>query len=48
MAATFIASRPATRRQGIILVAGKNYSGAILSGSVVTMTISGLLTLDPA
>jgi len=38
----------ASRRQGIILVAGKNFSGAILSGSVVTMTISGLLTLDPA
>lgn len=46
VAATFIASRSASPRQGILLVAGMNFFGAILGGSAVAMTISGLLTLD--
>jgi PiT family inorganic phosphate transporter len=47
VAATFIASRSASPRQGILLVAGMGFFGAILGGSAVAMTISGLLTLAP-
>lgn len=45
VAATFIASRSATPRQGILLVAGMNFLGAILGGSAVAFTLSGLLTI---
>ena len=47
IAATFIASRCAKPAQGVILVASMNFFGAILGGSAVALTISGLLTLDP-
>ena len=48
IAATFIASRSATPRQGILMVAGMNMLGAILGGSAVAFTLSGLLTItDP-
>jgi PiT family inorganic phosphate transporter len=45
VAATFIASGSATPRQGIIMVAGMNFLGAILGGSAVAFTLSGLLTI---
>ena len=44
IAATFIASRSATPKSGIIFVAGVSLVGAILGGSAVAFTISGLLT----
>lgn len=47
IAATFIASRSATPRQGIILVAAMGFLGALLGGSAVAFTISGLLALEP-
>lgn len=47
IAATFIASRSAKPAQGMILVAAMNFFGAILGGSAVAFTISGLLTLNP-
>lgn len=47
VAATFIASRSASPRGGILLVAGMDFLGAIFGGSAVAMTISGLLTLAP-
>jgi len=43
IAATFIASRSATPRQGIVFVAFFNFIGAILGGSAVALTISGLI-----
>lgn len=43
IAATFIASRSATPRQGIMLVAGMNVMGAILGGTAVAFTISELI-----
>ena len=43
IAATFIASRSATPRQGIVLVAGMNVLGAVLGGSAVAFTLSGLI-----
>jgi len=43
IAATFIASRSATPRQGIVFVAFFNFVGAILGGSAVALTISGLI-----
>lgn len=46
VAATFIASGSATPRQGIIMVAGMNFLGAILGGSAVAFTLSGLLTIS--
>jgi PiT family inorganic phosphate transporter len=45
MAATFIASRSASPRQGILLVGVMGFLGALLGGSAVAFTISGLLTL---
>jgi len=45
-AATFIASRSATPRRGILLVAGMALLGAILGGSAVAFTLSGLLTIQ--
>lgn len=43
IAATFIASRSATPRQGIALVAIMNALGAVLGGSAVAFTLSGLI-----
>lgn len=43
IAATFIASRSATPREGILLVAGMNVLGAVLGGSAVAFTLSGLV-----
>jgi len=45
IAATFIASRSATPKAGIILVAGMSFLGAILGGSAVAFTLTGLLTV---
>ena len=45
IAATFISSRSATPKSGIIFVAGVSLVGAILGGSAVAFTISGLLIL---
>ena len=45
VAATFIASGSAPPRQGIVMVAGMNFLGAILGGSAVAFTLSGLLTI---
>jgi len=47
VAATFIAFRSASPRQGILLVAGMIFSGAILGGSAVAMTKSGRDELKP-
>lgn len=43
VAATFIASRSATPRQGIIFVTLFNVIGALLGGTAVVLTISGFL-----
>jgi PiT family inorganic phosphate transporter len=43
IAATFIASRSAAPRQGIAIVAGLNGLGAVLGGSAVAFTLSGLI-----
>jgi inorganic phosphate transporter, PiT family len=49
IAATFIASRSATPRQGIVLVAGMNVLGALFGGSAVAFTLSGLIeVIEPA
>ena len=45
IAATFIASRSATPKSGILFIAGVALMGAILGGSAVAFTISGLLIL---
>jgi len=45
IAATFIASRSATPKMGIILVAAMSFFGAIGGGSAVAFTLTGLLTL---
>jgi PiT family inorganic phosphate transporter len=47
VAATFIASRSASPRQGIVFVSLMNLAGALLGGSAVALTISGLLALPP-
>ncbi|MDD1695853.1 MAG: inorganic phosphate transporter [Methanoregula sp.] len=47
IAATFIASRSASPKAGIIFIAGVSLLGAILGGSAVAFTISGLLILPP-
>lgn len=48
IAATFIASRSATPRQGILLVAAMNVLGAVFGGSAVASTLSGLIVVvDP-
>lgn len=44
IAATFIASRSATPRQGIVFVTLCNVVGALLGGSAVALTISGILS----
>jgi len=45
IAATFIASRSASPRQGIILVAMMSFAGAMLGGSAVAFTITELVTV---
>jgi PiT family inorganic phosphate transporter len=44
IAATFIASRSATPKAGILLVALMSFLGAILGGSAVVFTLTGLLS----
>ena len=46
LAATLIASRSATPKQGVILIAVMSFLGAILGGSAVAFTLSGLITTD--
>jgi PiT family inorganic phosphate transporter len=45
IAATFIASRSASPRSGILLVAGMSLLGAIFGGSAVVFTMAGLISL---
>lgn len=45
IAATFIASRSATPKAGILLVAGMSFLGAMLGGSAVAFTLAGLVEL---
>lgn len=45
IAATFIASRSASPKRGIIFIAGVSLLGAILGGSAVAFTIAGLVSL---
>ncbi|MGC9435530.1 MAG: anion permease [Methanomicrobiales archaeon] len=47
IAATFIASRSATPARGITLVAIMAGAGAVLGGSAVAFTLSGLLAIAP-
>lgn len=46
MAATFIASRSASPREGIVMVAFMSFLGALLGGSAVAFTLSGLVTIE--
>jgi len=46
IAATFIASRSATPRTGILLVALMSFSGTLLGGSAVAFTIAGLVSVS--
>jgi PiT family inorganic phosphate transporter len=48
VAASFIASRSAMPKQGILFVAGMDFLGALLGGSAVAFTISGLLLMEPS
>jgi len=48
IAATFIASRSATPKTGILLIAFMSLAGAILGGSAVAFTLSGLVSLPSA
>jgi PiT family inorganic phosphate transporter len=48
VAASFIASRSAQPKQGIIYVAGMDFLGALLGGSAVAFTITGLLLMEPS
>ncbi|HOT95277.1 MAG TPA: inorganic phosphate transporter [Methanoregulaceae archaeon] len=45
IAASFIASRSATPRQGIVLITTMNVLGAIFGGSAVASTLSGLIVV---
>ncbi|HEX3000846.1 MAG TPA: inorganic phosphate transporter, partial [Methanoregula sp.] len=45
IAATFIASRSASPRSGIILVAGMSLLGAVFGGSAVAFTMAGLISV---
>jgi PiT family inorganic phosphate transporter len=47
IAATFIASRSATPRQGIMFLAALDFLGVLFGGSAVAFTISTLLFLPP-
>lgn len=44
LAATLIASRSTSPKQGVILIASVSFLGAILGGSAVAFTLSGLIT----
>ncbi len=44
--ATFIASRSATPKEGMLLVACMSFLGAMLGGSAVAFTLAGLVTLS--
>ncbi|MDI6720120.1 MAG: inorganic phosphate transporter [Methanomicrobiales archaeon] len=46
IAATFIASRSATPRRGILFIAGLQFAGALLGGTAVAFTLSSLLAFD--
>jgi inorganic phosphate transporter, PiT family len=46
LAATFIASRSASPKQGVMVIALMSFLGAILGGSAVAFTLSGLITTD--
>ncbi len=46
IAATFVASRSATPRRGILFIAGLQFGGALLGGTAVAFTLSGLLAVD--
>jgi PiT family inorganic phosphate transporter len=46
--ASFIASRSALPRQGMLFIAGMDFLGALLGGSAVAFTISGLLLMEPS
>lgn len=48
IAATFIASRSATPKSGVLLVAGMSFLGAMLGGSAVAFTLAGLVSLPSA
>jgi len=48
IAATFIASRSATPRTGVILIALMSFFGALGGGTAVAFTLTGLLTLPSA
>ena len=45
IAATFIASRSATPRKGILFIAGVGFLGAVFSGSAVALTLAHLVTI---
>jgi inorganic phosphate transporter, PiT family len=45
IAATFIASRSATPKKGVIFIAVMSFLGAILGGSAVAFTLTGLVSL---
>ncbi len=44
LAATLIASRSATPKQGVTLIAAMSFLGAVLGGSAVVFTLTGLIT----
>jgi inorganic phosphate transporter, PiT family len=46
LAATLIASRSATPKQGVIFIALMSFLGAILGGSAVAFTLTGLISTD--
>jgi len=46
LAATLIASRSATPKQGVVFIALISFLGAILGGSAVAFTLTGLITTD--
>jgi PiT family inorganic phosphate transporter len=46
LAATFIASRSATPRRGILFVTALEFLGALLGGSAVAFTLASLLTVE--
>jgi len=45
IAATFIASRSATPKTGILIVAAMSFAGTILGGSAVAFTLTGLVSI---
>jgi PiT family inorganic phosphate transporter len=47
IAATFIASRSATPKTGILFVAALSFAGTLLGGSAVAFTLAGLVSFPP-